>query len=186
LHSSTFADASVRVGRDGRVISASFNAPRDSVEVLDASVDFFTASNGEFVALESQNEAVSNSVCTPSLVDDLLAIEGCAQMSYHLPADMERGSRTGLDAFMFAGPMKFRVAATKSDTFERYSLLYSWDRDEEASTEEEPVTSLKTSFDAIGSSRPHRTSFELSYGDGGKFLNSEVRFPCGQVIGRLR
>jgi hypothetical protein len=55
MHTSTFFDAKVAMD-GGKLVKAEINMPRDQMEILDVSVDFFTLQNGDFSELESKHE----------------------------------------------------------------------------------------------------------------------------------
>lgn len=73
---------------------------RESAEVLEVSVDFFTLQNEEYTALESQNEERTTSVCSPDIISDLLAVQACGTGSWHQPK-----GENSVDKIMFAGQL---------------------------------------------------------------------------------
>ena len=57
LHTSTFFDGKVKMD-NGKLLAAEFNMPKDTVDVLDVSVDFFSLQNNEYKNVESKNEVM--------------------------------------------------------------------------------------------------------------------------------
>lgn len=87
LHTSTFMDGTVKV-KDGQLVTATVNMPRDNIDVLEASVDFFTSDeDGNMIPLESNNPKEDLTLCSPDVVSDFFAIRGCAVMKYHYTED---------------------------------------------------------------------------------------------------
>ena len=55
LHTSTFFDGKLEMD-NGKLMKAELNVPKDTVDVLDVSVDFFTIQNDELREIQSKNE----------------------------------------------------------------------------------------------------------------------------------
>lgn len=167
MHSSTFLDGNV-VFRGNKLLNVAFNMPRESMEVFEASVDFFTHQNGAFLQLQSDHEAEVASICSPEFISDLLALKGCAALSYHsAPATQDN------TMLMFAGPSKLTIGLSKTDDFDRHRFKYEY-----LVHEDKPQRSLHVSLDTQGRTRKsHRTSLEVAFHDRYEFMSFKLQFP---------
>ena len=121
LHTSTFLDGSVTVD-GGKLAKATINMPRDTVEVLDASVDFFTleTATGEYEVLQSSNAVEAFDGCTSNMfTSKLFGLEACAKAKYHY--DPENAM-----ALYFTGPSVAKFNLRKTDVFDKYIFSYEW------------------------------------------------------------
>ena len=78
LHTSTFFDGKLEMD-NGKLMTAELNVPKDTVDVLDVSVDFFTLQNEELKEIQSRNEVHKTSHNSPTyvtpMVVELLPVE---------------------------------------------------------------------------------------------------------------
>ena len=57
LHTSTYFDG--KISMDGwKLLEAEMNMPKDTIDVLDVSVDFFSLQNNEYAVIKSKNEVL--------------------------------------------------------------------------------------------------------------------------------
>ncbi len=87
---------------------------RETTEVLDASVDFYSLQGDDFVELEADNEEKSLSACSPDVVSDLLAVRACGEAKWHRPTGSQE-EEVALDKVMFAGESS-SLQHTKTNT----------------------------------------------------------------------
>ena len=86
------------------MVTAALKMPRDRIDVLDATVDFFikTSSSSDddedsdFEAVSVSEgdasldkELVEAEVCSPDVLQDFLGLRGCADLRYHLASDAQ-------------------------------------------------------------------------------------------------
>ena len=88
LHTSTFFDGKLEMD-NGKLMKAELNVPKDTVDVLDVSVDFFTLQNDELKEIQSKNEVrkASHNLCLASHVSRNTAIEMATLLfvNVHIP-----------------------------------------------------------------------------------------------------
>ena len=94
LHSSTFLDGKVLID-GGKLARVEMNMPRDTMEILDATADFYTwqaryGDSGEavYAPLESNNEQEVYVGCSTD-GNDLFGVEVCAVAKYHFVPENE-------------------------------------------------------------------------------------------------
>ncbi len=92
LHSSTFLDGKVVID-GGKLARVDLNMPRDTMEILEASADFYTwqvAEDGRrvYLPLESDNQQEVFVGCS-SEGNDLFGVELCGVAKYHYVPDNE-------------------------------------------------------------------------------------------------
>ena len=94
LHSSTFLDGKVLID-GGKLARVEMNMPRDTMEILDATADFYTwqaryGDSGEagYAPLESNNEQEVYVGCSTD-GNDLFGVEVCAVTKYHFVPENE-------------------------------------------------------------------------------------------------
>ncbi len=170
LHSSTFLDGSATL-RGHKLVSAALNMPRDKAQVLEASVDFFTYENGAYVEQKSIHKASETELCTPDVISDLFAVQGCADIRYH--RDKETGQ-------VLAGPLRVTVDITKTDTFDKYSFIYAWE-ETASKNEESQLTSISATLDTPGSLRSHKTGLGITFDNIYRYFSLDFDLPYKEV-----
>ena len=74
---------------------------KESMDIIDASIDLYTFEKNNYREMgQFDNTHETLSVCTPDVVKDFLALEGCFELSYYRD---ERNRQ-----LFFAGPSKFK------------------------------------------------------------------------------
>ena len=67
FHTSTFLDGKVEI-EGFKLAKATINMPRDKMEIIEVSADFFTLSpNGQYLPLQTKNPSNKITGCTPDL-----------------------------------------------------------------------------------------------------------------------
>lgn len=178
LYSNTFLDGSIHFrGQDG--VSAVLNMPKDTVEVLEASVDFFTFGDTTFEPLVSENSLEKSFQCTPNIYSNFFAVEACHHYQYHASQDNEYY----FPASFFAGPSKFGFSFRKTDQFQRYALVYGWSQVADKDQQNNLIHKAKFSFDTPGSLQDHKTSMELVYDDLLTLVGFDFTVPYRSIRG---
>ena len=117
LHTSTFVDGQLQM-TGGKLMKAHLNVPKNTVDLIDVSVDFLTLDkDGNYEALSSTNEAQQYQGCTPATVNNIFGMKMCGSaMYYNNPTD-------SLD-LVWAGPFSVKLGLEKIDTFDQYVIEY--------------------------------------------------------------
>lgn len=172
LHSSTFVDGQFQM--DGRrLVKAQVNMPKETVEVLEASVDFFSYQNDAFVALKTKANGEEFSGCTPSTVNDVLGVEICGRATYHVI------DGKGPSSYYFAGPSHLSIGVQKTDVFDKYVFAYVWDH--HAADHDLHVT-----FDTPGSRINRLTGVEVKFNDDFSKFGFDLYSPVHEVKAMVR
>ena len=67
LHTSTFLDGKIEI-EGFKLAKATINMPRDKMEIVEVSAEFFTlANNGKYLPLQTNHPSTKIAACTPSL-----------------------------------------------------------------------------------------------------------------------
>ncbi len=169
LHTSTFLDGKF-VMEGGKMIKAQINVPKEKMDVIDVSVDYFSLNSaGNYEAIISKNVPQKFDGCTPSMMNKVVGMKLCGSALYH------ENPQDNLD-LVFAGPFHMRVSLEKVDTFDKYSFEYQW-MQKDAST-----SVINAVLDTPGSSINRRSSLKVDF-DHVNFndLTLSMEIPVGQV-----
>ncbi len=72
----------------------------------------------------------------------------------------------------------------KTDTFDKYSLVYAWSRDD--TKPDLSLTTLRVALDTPGSYRSHRTGLSLAYDGKHRYLSADAQLPYKQIQAAVR
>lgn len=168
MHTSTFWDGHVMM-KNGNVLKAQVNLPRDTMEILDVSVDYFALRQDVFQPLQSDNEPIKYEGCTPQGFSDIMGVKFCGFSLYHdNPQDQ-------LD-IVFSGPFSLNLAMAKTDNFDQYTFEYSWQQ------EEPELSKITAVLDTPGSRINRRSNMHISYNPQAfDYVAVDMEIPVRQI-----
>ena len=200
MHTNTFFDGSLVIDRENGV-KAYVNANRDKMEVMEASVDFFTYDGETYKELESENKKEEVESCTGDFVEQMFLLQTCGELTYHvsedaaLSKDVDGGDEGDHRQVMFAGPSHLSLTTRKMEAFKWYTFHYKWKTDETKA--DNPTVNFELMFDTGGYEghfpleaispevslhRPRLpTKLKVAYDEMMEFFNFELSIPYKEV-----
>merc|ERR1711874_126780 len=154
----------------GKLMKARLNVPKETVEVLDVSVDFFSLNNqGAYEPLTSENDAVNHAGCTPNSFNRVVGMKLCGSALYH---------HNPQDHLAFAGPIKMKIGLEKIDTFDKYTFEYQ----RIPANPSESLTKMFAIWDTPGSSINRLSKINLALDESTlNFVKVDVEIPINQI-----
>lgn len=149
LHTSTFVDAHLNIN-NGKVIKAQVNMPKDTIDVIDVTVDYLSMDDtGSYQPLISSSDPVRFNGCTSNTFSQLFGVQLCGSALYF------DNPKDNLD-LVFAGPFSLKIDLSKTDSFDAYTFDYSWINDDQE-------TKIMAILDTPGSRINRRSSLNMLF-----------------------
>ena len=169
FHSSTYFGGSIDF-LGTKLLQVQIKIPKERVTIFDASVDFLSYKDGQYLPVTSYQKQKNIEVCTPETLNTVTGLQGCGEVSFF------HGRNKGDPNWFFAGPSRASLVFQKTDTFKSLIAKYAWVTDN-SHPSRGSVNDISLVYDTPGSESNRKTIFKINYDDKNTFFDLDLIIP---------